>query len=191
MTASTTLRAARRHSRIGQKVLADRAGTGQSDVSLIERGHRVPSVDTLDRLLRSTGHQLIAVPTVGASSVQASATIADELDRDREDEAFRTFLMYSDSLSASDPTAKVVLTAAAPASSGSRLWDAAIAAVTEYWLDAESLPKPQWLNESSRAAAAPTPLQSDPYVPAPRPDLVPAQFLRRNVLIEGSTLASV
>ncbi len=191
MTAAILLRAARLHRGVAQAELARRSGTGQADVSLIERGHRVPTVDTLARLLRSTGHQLIAVPVRGATGVEAAATIADELGEGRADKAFRTFISYSDALSAADPVGRVILSAAAPASTGDKAWDAAIAAVTEYWLDRAEAPKPEWLDDQSRALSSPSPLGYSRYAPAPDPAEVPPQFLSRNILLDETTLASV
>lgn len=52
------VREARRRQGISQAQLALRAGTRQHAVSLIERGLRQPSLDTLERLLLVTGHEL-------------------------------------------------------------------------------------------------------------------------------------
>jgi transcriptional regulator with XRE-family HTH domain len=56
--AAELLRDARRRQGISQAQLALRAGTTQHAVSLIERGLRRPSLDTLERLLLATGHRL-------------------------------------------------------------------------------------------------------------------------------------
>ncbi|WP_157981616.1 helix-turn-helix domain-containing protein [Protaetiibacter intestinalis] len=191
MTAATILRAARLDQGLAQTELARRAGTAQADVSLIERGHRVPTVDTLDRILRSAGHRLIAVPVRGATGVDTAATIADELAEGRADKAFRTFLSYSDSLADSDPAGRVILSAAAPATTGDDAWDAALAAVTEYWLDAAHAPKAEWLRDGSRTLAAPRPLDYARHAVSPDPADVPPQFLSRNILVDETTLASV
>ncbi len=191
MTAADTLRAARQYRGLRQGELAERAKTGQADISLIERGRRDPSFATLDRILRRVGHQLIAAPIVGVTAVQAAAAIRDALADARAERAFRAFIAYSDSLSKSDPTARVVLSAAAPGSTGEPLWDAALAGVSDYWLDHANLPKPEWLRDGSRKLAQPTPLQNSLYIPVPTPHEVPVQFLARNVLIDETTLASV
>jgi transcriptional regulator with XRE-family HTH domain len=52
------VREARRRQGITQAQLALRAGTSQHAVSVIERGLRQPSVETLERLLLATGHRL-------------------------------------------------------------------------------------------------------------------------------------
>jgi transcriptional regulator with XRE-family HTH domain len=56
--AAALVREARRRQGISQAQLALRAGTSQHAVSLIERGLRRPSLDTLERLLLATGHRL-------------------------------------------------------------------------------------------------------------------------------------
>ena len=56
--AAMLVRDARRRQGISQAQLALRAGTSQHAVSLIERGLRRPSLDTLERLLLATGHRL-------------------------------------------------------------------------------------------------------------------------------------
>jgi transcriptional regulator with XRE-family HTH domain len=65
--AAQLVREARRRQGISQAQLALRAGTSQHAVSLIERGLRQPSLETLERLLLVTGHRLRAelevVPT--------------------------------------------------------------------------------------------------------------------------------
>jgi hypothetical protein len=58
--AAALVREARRRQGITQAQLALRAGTSQHAVSLIERGLRQPSVETLERLLLATGHRLAA-----------------------------------------------------------------------------------------------------------------------------------
>jgi transcriptional regulator with XRE-family HTH domain len=56
--AAALVREARRRQGISQAQLALRAGTTQHAVSLIERGLRRPSLETLERLLLATGHSL-------------------------------------------------------------------------------------------------------------------------------------
>lgn len=132
MSAGTLLRAARRSSGLGQQEVADRAQTSQPDVSAVERGRRIPTVDTLVKLLDATGHRLIAVKTSRPDAVETSARIADALQSSGVEAALRRFLDYSDGLAATSGVERVVLTAAEPYPSGSRVWDAAIAAVAEY-----------------------------------------------------------
>ena len=58
MHSGTMLRQARTQARLSQTDLARRAGVAQSVVSEYEAGKRQPSVPTLARLIRATGHEL-------------------------------------------------------------------------------------------------------------------------------------
>jgi len=53
---------ARRASGLSQEQVARMAGTSRPNVSAYERGHRSPTLDTLERLLAANGHRLLAVP---------------------------------------------------------------------------------------------------------------------------------
>ena len=191
MSASTLLRAARHSSGLHQGEVARRAKTSQSDISFVERGRRIPTTDTLERLLNSTGHRLIAVKTNRVDAVETAERISYALRDEGAEAAFRRFLDYSDGLDATEGVDRVVLTVAEPFPTGSLLWDTALAAVTEYWLDEARLPKPSWLNDPSRALAHPEALSISEYDLEPDPTEIPEQFLRRNLLLERGTLASV
>lgn len=83
------------------------------------------------------------------------------------------------------------LTLTEPAPTGSRQWDAAIAALCEYRLNADSLPVPDWVSARAGAPEAPWQPKTTIYdIPADA-SRVPKEFLARGVLIEASTLASV
>lgn len=55
MLASMLLRRARTRAGLSLRDLARRAGTSHSTLSAYESGHKVPSVATLDRILRAAG----------------------------------------------------------------------------------------------------------------------------------------
>jgi transcriptional regulator with XRE-family HTH domain len=57
--AAAVVTAARRRAGLTQSELASRAGTSQPVVSVYERGHRDPSVETLRRLVAAAGCQLV------------------------------------------------------------------------------------------------------------------------------------
>jgi transcriptional regulator with XRE-family HTH domain len=56
--AGKALTAARKHSALSQRDLAEAAGTSQSVVGRIEAGLASPSVDTLERLVKAAGFEL-------------------------------------------------------------------------------------------------------------------------------------
>lgn len=188
MAASTLLRSSRLASGITQGELATRAKTSQPEISTIESGKRVPTVDTLERLLRQTGHRIIAIPGVGTDATETADRIARSSSIDG---AVRAFLDYSDSLARSQGVDRVVLGITEPHSTGSAAWDAALAALVDYWFGQSKLPRPTWINGPSRTLNSPDSPQLGRYDLEPLLDDVPSEFLKRNVLIERKTLESV
>jgi hypothetical protein len=85
----------------------------------------------------------------------------------------------------------VVLTVAEPHPTGSRAWDAALAALVDYWLSKFRLPKPGWISSPGRTLPEAESPQLGTYDLDPDRANVPAEFLRRNVLVERATLESV
>lgn len=191
MTASTLLRAARRTAGIRQQDLAASAKTRQPDISTIESGARIPTVDTLERLLLHTGYRIIAVRGIGPDAVDTADRIAGAVRGRNRDAALRAFLDYSDRLAAVTGANRVVLTVSEPPPTGSRAWDAALAAVSEFWLTKGKLPKPDWVKDPKRFLASPESPHLGNYDLEPDRASVPPEFLRRNVLLERATLASV
>ena len=61
-TGSELIRAARAQAGLSQLELADRAGTSQPTVAAYESGTKIPSADTLERLLRAAGFRLATLP---------------------------------------------------------------------------------------------------------------------------------
>jgi len=191
MSASALLRASRLSARLSQVELAERAATSQPDVSAIESGKRVPTVDTLERLLQRTGHRLVAVPGLGPDAVETAERIAAAVRAGNRDDSLRAFLDYSDRLAHAGRAERIILSCAEPGLTGSRARDAALAAVSDYWLNKSHLPRSDWMMDPERSLASPeAPHLGDLDLPADR-DEVPSEFLRRNVLIERTTLASV
>jgi transcriptional regulator with XRE-family HTH domain len=191
VSASTLLRSSRLSSGISQRELAVLTKTSQPDISTIESGKRVPTVDTLERLLRQTGHRIIAVPGAGTDAAETADRIANALAGTNDDSALRAFLDYSDSLARATGVHRVVLGIAEPRPTGSRDWDAALAALVDYWFNKSRLPKPAWISAPSRSLTKPSSPPLTAYDLEPDRANVPPEFLRRNVLIERSTLESV
>lgn len=103
--------------------------------------------------------------------------------------ALRGFIDYSDTLRRGVDLA--ALSSVEPPPTGSEGWDSALAAVVDFWLERAHVTVPSWANDSSRIATqAESPHLGQYDLP---PDLanVPDEFLRRNILIERSTLASI
>jgi transcriptional regulator with XRE-family HTH domain len=191
MPASTLLRGSRDAARLDQTTLSSRAGDHQSDISSIERGKRIPRVDTLERLLASTGHKLVSLPSTSPSTIDASDRIRRNVKVGDRDGALRGFLDFADGLSREPGNVRIALTIAAPLKTGSLGWDAAIAGLVELRLNEVRLPVPDWARiDSTRAPSPQTPHLSE-YDLEPLLASVPPEFARRNVLIERGLLESV
>lgn len=58
MDAGLTIRRARKRSGLSLRALAKRAGTSHSTLATYEVGRKVPTVETLDRIVRAAGYEL-------------------------------------------------------------------------------------------------------------------------------------
>lgn len=97
MNASELVRTARRGAGLTQQALAQRLGVSQAAVARLESGRANPTVATLDRVMRTTGHRLElqavpARPEVDSTLLREALTMtpaerlraADRLFRDAE-----------------------------------------------------------------------------------------------------------
>jgi len=189
MTIATLSEAARLSRGLSQSALADKSGHHAANISAIESGRRVPRVDTLDRILRTSGARLAISPTVRTTALEAGAEIRRALRNGDPSQAFRTWLAFNDDLAAETPTHRVVLTAFPPQSTGNALYDAALAALAEYRLAEASAPLPDWVGNTP-VLVQPRVLTDSQYVTAGDLGVVPEPFRRRGVLIDIDSLQS-
>ena len=103
--------------------------------------------------------------------------------------ALRGFLDYSDTLKRGIDLAE--LSSAEPPPTGAVGWDSALAAVVDLWLGEAHVVVPSWVNDPSRISPRPETPHLGQYDLPPDLTKVPDEFLRRNILIERSTLASI
>jgi transcriptional regulator with XRE-family HTH domain len=73
MDAGTLIRRVREEQGLSLRDLATRAGTSHSALAAYEAGRKVPTVDTLDRIVRAAGFELAAqlAPAVGGADPAA------------------------------------------------------------------------------------------------------------------------
>jgi len=116
----------------------------------------------LESLLHGTRHTVVTISTLRSDAARTafeiSIALADSDDEARDAVAFRRFLQLADNREAEHGATRVGLTLTEPAPTGSQAWDAAIAALCEYRLVAESLPVPEWIR--CRTGNVATPLGS-------------------------------
>ncbi|TFD07524.1 helix-turn-helix domain-containing protein [Cryobacterium sp. TMT1-66-1] len=219
MTATILARAARAASGLSQSELSRRSGIAGSSLSLIENGKRDPTVSTLEALLNNTQHILVTIPTLRADAAriadQISAALADASTSDAAPvntalantslantafgsvevantaHAFRRFIQLADNLAAEAGATRVGLTLTEPAPTGSAHWDAAIAALCEYRLNADALPVPEWITAQVGNPDEPWQPKTTRYNILADQAEVPPEFLRRGILIEAATLVSI
>jgi uncharacterized protein len=85
MDAANLIREARSRAGLTQAALAERAGTRQSAVSAYESGKRVPSVDTLTRLVGAAGYRIEAALVVASDGSLPNTPVAQRLTSHRRE----------------------------------------------------------------------------------------------------------
>ena len=146
--------------------------------------------DTLDRLLASTGHSLISIPTRRADTATIAEQISAALNGGHKDDALRHFIQLNDNLVAEHAEVRFALTIAEPAPTGVKHWDAALAALVDYRLSEEGWPLPEWARDPNRKLKKSWTLSAGRYVVPVLRERVPQAFLDRGVLIDHETLVS-
>ncbi|WP_159599751.1 helix-turn-helix domain-containing protein [Agromyces humi] len=174
--------------------LEQAAAVAQSTVSAmeeIEAGVLEPTFEQVERILWYAGYRLVPAPVLRGDSLFWAVAVRASLDAGDEEGAFRAWLSFSDGLAKERGANRVALALFPAPETGSDLWDAAFAAVVEYWLVKDGLPIPDWVGGISRFLQAPTQLRPARYSPKVAKKDVPTPFLRRNVYIHEAMLQSV
>ncbi len=188
--AASLVRASRRASKQTQLALAAKAQVYQSAISRIENG-RHADFETIDRLIRATGNHLAVAPTPTDIAVIAATSIAAQLARGDNDRALRALIQLNDALNDEHGLRRALIALLEPATTGHPVWDAAIASLVEWRLNAEHIPSPEWVTQPARSLSKPKFLRVHAADPVPPTSVVPSEFLVRNVLVWPETFASV
>ena len=191
MDAGKELRRARRARGFTVRKLADLGGTSAAAISQIENGARGVSVERYSSLLSKTRNRIISLPTLANTAVEVAESISYFLADNDNQAAYREFISFSDSLRKQSLGIRVALTLGAPGTTGSSLYDAAIAALVEHWLVEDALPLPDWLENTELFLPELQHLREGIYGPTPDPEEVSAAFLRHNVLFPEVAMESV
>jgi transcriptional regulator with XRE-family HTH domain len=152
---TTLIRDARQAAGITQVELADKAGTTQPAVAAYESGVRAPSLATLERLLDACEYdvEVRASPRVrrgAASLADLAPTIAEDLERGREQDALRLLFGFADDFRGSSRAGRLALMRDEPPPTGDARFDAALAGVAELFAIEGGLVAPAWVNGSAR-----------------------------------------
>lgn len=191
MALGSLVRNTRRARGLTQKDLGVQAAVTAAALSEAERGHRDLRGSTIERLLASTGHQLIAIPTLRADTATLADQISAALTAGSSGAALRSYIQLADNLAAEHRTTRLALTLTTPPPTGEKRWDAAIAALVEHRLDEEQLPYPDWTAEPARTLARSWTLGAGRYVQPVDATRVPPRFRAHGVLIDPDFLASI
>jgi len=191
VTITETIRTARRAAGVRQRDLAARTGIAGSSLSQIERGHRIASTETADRILAGLGVRLVAYRSRAEDAAATARGIEERLLAGNGQGAVRRFVQFADDLENASAEERYLLALAEPQTTGAPTWDAALAALVEHRLAALSLPAPRWTDAVERFLPQDWVLSGGPYIVPVEADETPSAFRRRGVLIDPSFLESV
>ena len=191
MRAGDLLRTAREAARLSQRALAAKAGVTQPAIAAVEGGAKGATVDRVSHLLADLSFRIAPIPSTRPAAWEVACDLRVRLSTGDEPGAFREIIQFNDDLAASPADIRVALCVTPPASTGSRVYDALVAAVVEYQLDSAGLPRPSWLEQEARSTL------DDPWDAEPVPALraqarlaTPPAFARRGVFVSRDELLS-
>lgn len=188
---ATLLRSTRRSRGLTQRELAARSRLAQPRIALAEKRREDPRFGTVTQLLAGSGHRLYAAPTTRDDVATVAADIRHAVQAGDAHLALRHLIQVNDNLVAEHGLLRGVLAITEPESTGSKTWDAAIAALVAYRLNQDAIPLPEWVSDERRVLKHARPLRVDPADPVPSTADVPQEFLDRGVLLWRDTLESV
>jgi transcriptional regulator with XRE-family HTH domain len=156
MSVSAMIRDARHRAGLSQAELALKAGTSQPTLAGYESGRLLPRLDTLTRILESTGHELVfqAVPKVrrgAVSMAEVSNEIREIFPAEGDAGAWRRLLDFVDDFRGSPTAGKGWLVEEAPPRCGDMRFDAAMAAFAEQLCLEAGIAAPDWVAEPGRS----------------------------------------
>jgi transcriptional regulator with XRE-family HTH domain len=190
------LRECRRKAGLTQADVARRARTAQSAVAAYETAARVPSLGTLERLLDACDHEIDIVvrPRIrrGATALaELSPTITEDLAAGDEQNAIRRLFGFADDFRGSSRPGRIALIAVEPALTGAPRFDAALAAIAEFFAAESDIDIPGWVNRPARFVEPGWFVASRPAVRAHTLANTPAAFARHGVLVAAEMLRRV
>jgi transcriptional regulator with XRE-family HTH domain len=182
------LRDARGKAALTQADVARRAHTAQSAVAAYESGARRPTLPTLERLLEACDYELDIVlrPRVrrgAAALADLAPTIAQDLIDGEEQDAVRLLFGFADDFRGSSRPGRIALITAEPQPTGDPRFDAALAAVAEFFAAEAGIDAPDWVDGEHRIVEPSWFIASRPAFHAYTLASTPAVFARHGVFV--------
>ena len=185
------LEAVRRSEGLSQSAMARKTKTYQANISSIEAGKTDPGISTLEQCLAPLGYSIIALPTKTPSVSQIALKIADAVSKNQHARAYRLVIQLSDNLNALSPELALALSITPPALTSDSKYDALIAATVEFHLTKNLLPIPTWVREPERKLPKRESVDRFETNLKDLSERTPKAFLKHNILIDKSELASI
>lgn len=191
MSASSLLRTARHSRGVSQRALAQAAHVSQPGIAAVESGTHDATFDRLDLLLAPLGQRVTLLPTRSRPVWAVAVDLRAALDSGDEGRAWREVIQCSDDLACAEHTTRVALAVTRPLPVGDSRYDALLAAVTDYQLSRESLPRPLWLDLPDYRLVEPWDVEDIPSLRDRARRATPTAIAQHGVFLAASELASV
>jgi transcriptional regulator with XRE-family HTH domain len=183
----------RREAEMSLRALADAAGLATSTVHRIERGELRPTVETLRRIAQAAGVRVPLEPQTdySASLVGLARSIRAVLADGDEHQVVRMAaeLVHRFRSALAEERARMIT--GRPASTGSRQWDAFVAALSEWLAVGARMPTPSWAQADERFLPRGWWVTSMPSMRAWEFAGTPVSFQRRGVYLHRDSLENV
>lgn len=194
------IRAARIRSGLSRRALAQAAGTSRAALDQIEKGERIPRIDTLNRIVGAAGFTLELV--VGDAGPQPSDHVTSlgqaSVHLDPYDPVWNWRWLISGFVAGefvpASKTARACALADQPGSTDDPRWDTFLAALAEHLSFHAHLDAPSWTTRSRRKPLEPFwwPVHGD--LPSQRSAALafsPASFKARGILVDGREIPRI
>jgi len=190
MSASSLLRTARHSRGVSQRALALAAHVSQPGIAAVESGAHDTTLDRLELLLVPLGQRVSLLPTRSRPVWQVAVDLRAALDSGDDKRAWREIIQCSDDLARETYATRVALAVTQPLPVGDARYDALLAAVTDYHLSRDTLPRPLWLDLPDYRLAEPWDVEAVPSLRDQARHDTPPAIARHGVFLAAVELES-
>jgi transcriptional regulator with XRE-family HTH domain len=191
MTAAMLLRTARHARGVSQRALSTAANVSQPGIASVESGSHDTTVGRLELLLTALGQRVTVLPTRTRPVWEAAVALREALDEGNQSTAWREIIQLADDLARETGATRVALTVTKPLLVGDARYDALLAAVTDFRLSQDRLPRPEWLDDSEYRLEEPWDVEKIPDLQSVARRQTPEAIARHGVFLREAELASV